>query len=125
MYLVDLGNDASLDLSENYLIEHGKDKCNCPDWPRAWLCKHIAAVAHFSSDGTIQIARTAPEPDWLKPEVHEGPQDTQSDANPPSNASAAILENLITISREYLSDGPLRHQGLSGVFGWWSRVSRL
>ncbi|KAH9012544.1 hypothetical protein EDB84DRAFT_1680663 [Lactarius hengduanensis] len=32
--------------------------------------------------------------------------DTQGDASPPSNASAAILENLITVSREYLSDGP-------------------
>ncbi|KAH9020704.1 hypothetical protein EDB84DRAFT_1565607 [Lactarius hengduanensis] len=107
MYLVDLSKDTSSDLSENYLIEHGKDKCDCPDWPRARLCKHIAAVAHFSSDGTIQITRAAPEPQH---EVHESPQDTQQDtqgdASPPSNASAAILENLITVSREYLSDGP-------------------
>ncbi|KAH9170359.1 hypothetical protein EDB89DRAFT_2072039 [Lactarius sanguifluus] len=59
-----------------------------------------------TSDGTIQITHAAPEPDWPEPEVYESPQDTQSDASPPSNASAAILENLITVSREYLSDGP-------------------
>ncbi|KAH9041969.1 hypothetical protein EDB84DRAFT_1559556 [Lactarius hengduanensis] len=75
MYLVDLGTDTS-DLSENHLIEHGKDKCDCPDWPRARLCKHIAAIAHFSSDGTIQITRAAPEPEQ---EVYESPQDTQQD----------------------------------------------
>ncbi|KAH8980190.1 hypothetical protein EDB92DRAFT_1820638 [Lactarius akahatsu] len=123
-YLIDLSKDTSSDLSENYLIEHGKDKCNCPDWPRAWLCKHIAAVAYFSSDGTIQITHAAPEPQH---EVHESPQDTQQDtqgdASPPSNASTAILENLITVSREYLSDGPPSSPGT--IWSLWLVESHL
>ncbi|KAH9031456.1 hypothetical protein EDB84DRAFT_1562258 [Lactarius hengduanensis] len=108
MYWSIIGKDTSSD-SVRKLPDRTRQgqSADCPDWPRARLCKHIAAVAHFSQDGTIQITRAAPEPQH---EVHESPQDTQQDtqgdASPPSNASAAILENLITVSREYLSDGP-------------------
>ncbi len=55
MCLVDLGKDSLSDLSKKYLIDHSKDSCNCLDWPRVWLCKHIAAVAHFSSGDSIKL----------------------------------------------------------------------
>ena len=47
MYLVDLSKDSSADMSKSYLIDHGKEFCDCLDWLRVWLCKHIAATAHF------------------------------------------------------------------------------
>ena len=55
MYLVNLGKDSLLDLSKKYLIDHSKDSCNCLDWLRVWLCKHIIAVAHFSSGDSIEL----------------------------------------------------------------------
>jgi len=104
MYLVDLGKDSSSDLSKKYLIDHGKDSCNCPDWPRVRLCKHIAAVAHFSSEESIELTRATRIP---APQIQENSQDAQSDAGPASDASMVpILENMISVSRELLSDGP-------------------
>ncbi len=103
MYLVDLGKDSSSDLSKQYLIDHSKDSCNCPDWPRVWLCKHITAVAHFSSGDSIELTRTTRIP---VPQIQENSQDAQSDAGLASDASAVpILKNMISISREFLSDG--------------------
>ena len=102
MYLVNLGKDSSSDLSKNYLIDHGKDSCDCPDWPRVRLCKHIAAIAHFSTGDAI-LTRVTGKP---LPQTQESPQDVQSDAGPASNASVTILNNMISVSRAYLSDGP-------------------
>jgi hypothetical protein len=103
IYSVDLGKDSSSDLSKLYLIDHGKDVCDCLDWPRARLCKHIAAIAHFRTDGTaIQPTQAVPEP---VPQEHESPPDWHE--SPASDASAVpILENLISVSRDFLSDGP-------------------
>ena len=96
MYLVNLSKDRTSDMSTMYLIENGKDSCDCPDWPRVRLCKHIAAVAHFCTDQT-----NAPNP---APQVHEHSNGNRS---PVSNASVvSILEKMINVSRDYLSDGP-------------------
>ena len=35
------------DLSRTYLVKLSDKSCDCPDWPRVWLCKHVAAVSHF------------------------------------------------------------------------------
>jgi hypothetical protein len=54
MYLVDLSQDCTSDMSKNNLIDYGKDSCDCPDWLRVRLCKHIAAIAHFRVSETNQ-----------------------------------------------------------------------
>ena len=96
MYLVDLSKDSSSDMSTMHLIENGKDSCNCPDWPRVRLCKHIAAVAHFRTDQT-----NTPNP---APQEHKHSNGNRS---PVSNASTVpILKKMINVSRDYLSDGP-------------------
>ncbi len=103
MYLVDLGKDSLSDLSKQYLIDHGKDSCNCLDWPRVQLCKHIAAIAHFSSGDSIELTCATRIP---VPQIQENSQDAQSDAGPASDASAVpILKNMISVSREFLSNG--------------------
>ncbi len=36
--------------SHMYQVDLGKQCCDCLDWPQAWLCKHVMAVAHFFGD---------------------------------------------------------------------------
>ena len=105
MYLIGLGKDRSSDLSDDYLIANGKDCCDCPDWPRAWLCKHIAVIAcsHTLANDTTQSM----VPNTISQE-HESSQDSYHGKSPASDASAIpILEHLITVFRDYLSDTPL------------------
>ena len=109
MYLIDLGKDRSQDRSDDYLIKNGKDCCNCPDWPRAWLCKHIAAIAHSCEIVNQTILLMAPN---TVPQKRETSLDSFGSKSPVSDASAIpILENLISILRDYLSNAPLSSPG--------------
>ncbi len=38
-----------------YLVHLGNKTCDCPDWPRVNLCKHIATVAHFFGSCAQQL----------------------------------------------------------------------
>jgi len=40
-----------------YLVKLGTWSCDCPDWPRVQLCKHVTAIAHFfrNSDQKIEL----------------------------------------------------------------------
>ena len=108
MYLVDLAKDCSQDLSIDYLIRYGKDCCDCLDWPKARLCKHIAAIAH-----SHMLVNTV-QPMALNT-VSQGCEkllDSNGSKSPASDASTVpILENLISVSRDYLSDAPLSSPG--------------
>ena len=115
MYLVNLSKDCSSDMSKSYLIDNRKGSCNCPDWPRVQLCKHIAAITHYFA-GMLDT-RAAQEP---VPERSNAPH-AMSLA---SDVSAVpILENLISVSRELLSDGPLSLPGT--VWSLWLVESHL
>lgn len=87
-----------------YLINLSKQSCDCPDWPRVRLCKHIAAVAHFF--GTVELLPIdlTPAPVTVHlavtPLELEGLPDAHSDT-----AAATILENVISVSKGFLSDG--------------------
>ena len=35
------------DPSRTYLVKLCNKSCDCADWLRVWLCKHITAVNHF------------------------------------------------------------------------------
>ena len=85
--------------SRMYLVDLGKLSCDCPDWPRVQLCKHVAAVAHFFGNGHRQIVAALDDaPDTAQP-IREGSVGQ-------SNGSAAvILENVIAVSKAMLSDG--------------------
>ena len=91
--------------SRTYQVNLGKQSCDCPDWPRVRLCKHIAAVAHFF--GNVELLPTdfasapAPPPATVHPDVTPlGSSPARSDT-----AAAAILENVISVSKDFLSDG--------------------
>ena len=73
----------------------GKQSCNCKDWPRVQLCKHITTVAHFFGAGDELMAdQGAVAPQTVSPvELESSPDDTCS-----GEAAASILEKVITVS---------------------------
>ena len=84
-----------------YSVELRAQSCNCPDWPRVQLCKHVAAVAHYFGgnqqiDAKIETLKTV-KPNWDR----EGSLGAQSDGS----SAASIVENVIAVSRAYLDDG--------------------
>ncbi len=89
---------SATDSSRTYLVELTKLSCDCVDWPRVQLCKHVTAVAHFFGYGDLLAVPEAPG--IAQPVESEGPPDACSDAT-----AATILENVISVSREFLSGG--------------------
>jgi hypothetical protein len=89
------------DPSHKYLMDLGKQSCDCPDWPRVQLCKHITAVAHFfgHKDQQIEVVPAVPKSAPLShPPIWEDSPGERSDA------SASILQNVINVSKDFLSD---------------------
>jgi hypothetical protein len=83
--------------SHTYSVELGAKSCDCPDWPRVQLCKHVAAVAHYFGNGIEAMTHTR---ETVRP-IRESSMGAQSDG---SNA-ASIVENVIAVSRAFLDDG--------------------
>ena len=87
--------------SHTYLVELSKQSCNCADCPRVQLCKHITSVAHFFGNGKPLTNQFAAAPGTISLVELESPlDDTHS-----GEAATSILENVITISKEFLSNG--------------------
>ena len=81
-----------------YLVELNRQKCDCPDWPRVKLCKHVTAVAHF-------FGRTVAAKDV---EMVQPIQDCSEFPGAQTSTSAAsIVEKMITVGQEFLSGGAL------------------
>ena len=85
-----------------YLVDLRTASCDCPDWPRIQLCKHVAAVAHFFGNGHQQIdIKVSPR---ARP-IREGLISLNTAA---AQASAtSILKSVIAVSQALLSDGEL------------------
>ncbi len=109
-----LGDDcyymqSEADMSREYLVRLSKQSCDCPDWPRVQLCKHITAVTHFFGNGNqlVELAADAgATPKMVQPVESEHPPDVRGDST-----VASILENVINISKEFLSDGVPKSPG--------------
>jgi hypothetical protein len=82
-----------------YSVELGAKSCDCPDWPRVQLCKHVAATTHYFRDSNLQIEATTYIPKTV-PSIQESSLGAQSDGS-----TASIVENVIVISRAFLDDG--------------------
>ena len=92
--------------SRTYQVNLGEQSCDCPDWPRVRLCKHVAAIAHFFGNVELLPKDFAPPPpppaivDLAATPLPEASPDARSEA-----AAAAILENVISVSKDFISDG--------------------
>jgi hypothetical protein len=83
-----------------YSVNLSTQSCDCPDWPRVLLCKHVTAAAHFFGNGDLQIESKVSKP---APPIREG-----SAGAPATEATASlILENVIAVSKALLSHGEL------------------
>jgi hypothetical protein len=83
--------------SHMYLVDLSNPSCDCPNWPKVRLCKHVTTVDHFF-EHDLQIAMSPKTP----PPNGEVPPDVHSNGNA---TMATILENMITMSRGALNDG--------------------
>ena len=57
--------ESATDSTWRYQVDLGKLTCDCPDWPRVQLCKHVAAIDHFHEHkqmGASCYARTGHSP---------------------------------------------------------------
>jgi hypothetical protein len=107
IFIQDLGGgvrfsmESATDSTQRYLVNLGKQSCDCPDWPRVQLCKHIATVDHFHGHNYKRI--TAAEVALPKmPLPNQEASDTHSNAGA---TTTSILQNVITVSRGALNDG--------------------
>jgi hypothetical protein len=81
-----------------YSVELGAKSCDCLDWPRIQLCKHVAAAAHYFRDSNLQIEATTYIPKTVPP-IRGSSLGVQSDGS-----AASIVENVIAVSRAFLDD---------------------
>ena len=95
-----LGDDrfhvqSATESSRNYLVDLGNESCDCPDWPKVRLCKHVSAVHHFFGHNDLQ---TAVPPKTPPPNGELSPSDGDA-------TTATILQNVITVSKGALNEG--------------------
>ncbi|KAN0132744.1 hypothetical protein V8E53_009415, partial [Lactarius tabidus] len=96
-------------LSRTYLVTLCDKSCDCPDWPRVRLCKHVTAIVHFFE--TVELTFETVDLQIHFPPVSEtvnpavAPAESEDSPDACSDASATILEKVISVSREFLSDG--------------------
>jgi len=100
-----LGNDQfnvqSTQAARMYLVKLSTQSCDCPDWPRVQLCKHVTAIAHFFRNSDQKIELDIPKTVQVQSN-QEGLVGMCSEAS-----ATSILENMIAISRALLSDSTL------------------
>ena len=93
---------SAMDPSRSYLVGLTTRSCDCPDWPRVRLCKHVTGVAHFFGkldQFADQDTESVPAPQT----IHlEGSVGGSGDA---CSNGTSILEKVIAVSKEFLSDG--------------------
>jgi hypothetical protein len=93
--------ESATDSTWRYLVNLGNQSCDCPDWPKVRLCKHIAAIDHFHGHNYQQIGEEevvlpkTPPPNLPNLDMHSNV----------GAATASILQNVILVSRDTLNDG--------------------
>ena len=94
-------NVQSTQAARMYLVKLGTQSCDCPDWPRVQLCKHVTAIAHFFGNGDQKIELDIPK-------TVQAQSNWEGSVGACSEVSAtSILENVIAVSRALLSNGTL------------------
>ena len=94
--------ESAMDSTRRFLVDLGNKSCDCPDWPRVWLCKHLSAMKHHFGNNDQQMG--AMEDSLLKtpPPKQEILLDRHSTAG---STTTSILQNVITVSKGTLDDG--------------------
>ncbi len=87
--------------SLTYVVELSTQKCDCADWPRVELCKHVTAVAHFFGN----VDQQSEELEDILETAQRALQRSESPGTESSVRALSIVENLVAASQEYLGGG--------------------
>ena len=91
--------DLATDSTRRYLVDLSDKTCDCPDWPRVRLCKHVSAVEHHFGNNIQQMGAADNEALPITPPPNQEASDAHAGA-----ATASILENVISVSRDALNN---------------------
>src|SRR5580693_867375 len=84
-----------------HLIDLNLMMCDCQDFPRIRFCKHIAAIhlhfPHLEQSDPIITREGDPDPD------SDSDSDSGSESGSASASKAALLEEILTLTREIIS----------------------
>ena len=93
--------DSATDSTRRYLVDLSDMRCDCPDWPRVRLCKHVSAVEHHFGNN-VQRMGAAEAAEGVLPKTLPPNQEAPPDAHAGAT-TASILENVISVSRDTLN----------------------
>ena len=93
--------ESATDSTQRYLVDLGNKSCDCPDWPRVRLCKHVCAVEHHFGNNDQRMGAA----EDVLPKTLPLNQDAEPDTHSNAGATASILQNVILVSRGALDDG--------------------
>ena len=94
--------ESAMDSTQRYLVDLGNKSCDCPDWPRVRLCKHVSAVEHHFGNNDQQMGAME---DSL-PKMPLPKQETLLDCHSTAGSTTtSILQNVILVSKGALDNG--------------------
>src|SRR6266404_5783457 len=105
------------DPSCEYLVDLNNCSCDCPDWPRVCLCKHLTAVVHFFRHGNQQFGEED-EGTTTTPPGRDGSPDAHSDSSANSTHTNSIVKGLIAVSSDFLDDNIASSASATTVRDW-------
>ena len=94
--------ESATDSTRRYLVDLSNKSCDCPDWPRVWLCKHISAVEHHFGNNDQRMGAMEDSLPKTPPPKQETLLDCHGTAG---STTASILQNVILVSKGALDDG--------------------
>ena len=94
--------ESATDSTRRYLVHLGNKSCDCPDWPRVRLCKHVSTVEHYFGNNDQQMGVM----EGLLPKTPPPNPETLPDRHSTAGSTtASILQNVISVSKGALDDG--------------------
>ena len=101
---------------QSYHIDLNTITCNCKDFPRIRLCKHIAAVAHFF--GGVDLGPRPPDNAASEPVVPSSPVQQNGSDGTDDDATACFISaanDMIRLTQELISNAP-HNRGIAKSF---------
>jgi hypothetical protein len=106
-----------------YQIDLDTTTCDCSDFPRIHLCKHIASVAHFF--GGVDLGPQPPVNTGTSESVESNSPDQQNGNDTDDGAIVSAANEIITLSHELILKAPRDPEIAKSLKSIQSRLSAL
>ena len=93
--------ESATDSTRRYLVDLSNKSCDCLDWPRVRLCKHVSAMKHHFGNNDQQMGAMEDSLPKTLPPKQETLLDRHGTAG---STTASILQNVISVSKGALDD---------------------